>query len=289
MARRCDRIVANCPAVRDFYVQHGLPAEKIRRHRQRRGPGRAGRSHPRATPGRIGPAADKPLDRPGGAVVAAETDQRRHLGGRLAQGDSRRRPSAVDRRRPAPRPPGPFPRPSRDLPTRSISSASAATCRSGCRISTSSGPPAATRGNPTRFSKRWRRACPWSPPTLPARATGRADETGYLAAVGHRAGFTRWTHRLLDDAALPARLGEAGRERSPQRIRPGEDGHALRRPLSGNAGRVSVVSRRHGHVAPMQPSPCGRAAQAMSFDRRNSLSPSCLRRRLSCRTAAASQ
>ena len=39
------------------------------------------------------------------------------------------------------------------------------------------------------------------------------EATGYLAAVGHRAGFTRWTQRLLDDAALRERLGEAGRQR----------------------------------------------------------------------------
>ena len=30
IARRCSRIVVNSPGVRDFYVQHGLPAEKIR-------------------------------------------------------------------------------------------------------------------------------------------------------------------------------------------------------------------------------------------------------------------
>ncbi len=30
IARRCSRVVVNSPGVRDFYVQHGLPAEKIR-------------------------------------------------------------------------------------------------------------------------------------------------------------------------------------------------------------------------------------------------------------------
>ena len=37
--------------------------------------------------------------------------------------------------------------------------------------------------------------------------------TGYLVRVGHRAGFARWTNQLLDDAALRHRLGEAGRQR----------------------------------------------------------------------------
>jgi glycosyltransferase involved in cell wall biosynthesis len=39
-------------------------------------------------------------------------------------------------------------------------------------------------------------------------------ETGYLVAVGDRAGVTRHTNRLLDDAALAARLGAAGRQRA---------------------------------------------------------------------------
>ena len=38
-------------------------------------------------------------------------------------------------------------------------------------------------------------------------------QTGYLAPVGDRAGFARHTNRLLDDAALARRLGDAGRER----------------------------------------------------------------------------
>jgi glycosyltransferase involved in cell wall biosynthesis len=40
------------------------------------------------------------------------------------------------------------------------------------------------------------------------------DTTGYLVRVGHRAGFTRFTNQLLDDAALARRLGEAGRQRA---------------------------------------------------------------------------
>ena len=39
-------------------------------------------------------------------------------------------------------------------------------------------------------------------------------ETGFLVAVGHRAGFARWTNQLLDDAALARRLGQAARERA---------------------------------------------------------------------------
>jgi glycosyltransferase involved in cell wall biosynthesis len=38
-------------------------------------------------------------------------------------------------------------------------------------------------------------------------------ETGYLVPVGDRAGFARWTQTLLDDPALAQRLGAAGRQR----------------------------------------------------------------------------
>jgi glycosyltransferase involved in cell wall biosynthesis len=38
--------------------------------------------------------------------------------------------------------------------------------------------------------------------------------TGYLVPLGDRAGFARYTDRLLDDAELAARLGQAGRERA---------------------------------------------------------------------------
>jgi hypothetical protein len=40
------------------------------------------------------------------------------------------------------------------------------------------------------------------------------DVTGCLLPVGHRAGFTRHTNNLLNDAALAQRLGQAGRERA---------------------------------------------------------------------------
>ena len=39
------------------------------------------------------------------------------------------------------------------------------------------------------------------------------DETGYLIPVGDRAALARYTHRLLEDAELGARLGIAGRQR----------------------------------------------------------------------------
>jgi len=40
-----------------------------------------------------------------------------------------------------------------------------------------------------------------------------AEATGYLVPVGDRAGIARHTNRLLNDAELARRLGEAGRER----------------------------------------------------------------------------
>jgi glycosyltransferase involved in cell wall biosynthesis len=39
-------------------------------------------------------------------------------------------------------------------------------------------------------------------------------QTGYLVPVGDRAGITRYTDRLLNDPALAARLGQAGRQRA---------------------------------------------------------------------------
>jgi glycosyltransferase involved in cell wall biosynthesis len=60
--------------------------------------------------------------------------------------------------------------------------------------------------------------------SLPVVATdipGNADlvvpgETGYLVPLGDRAGFARATHRLLDDPALARKLGEAGKQRIDQ-------------------------------------------------------------------------
>ena len=39
------------------------------------------------------------------------------------------------------------------------------------------------------------------------------DTTGYLVPVGDRATFAKYAERLLNDAALSARLGDAGRRR----------------------------------------------------------------------------
>ena len=39
------------------------------------------------------------------------------------------------------------------------------------------------------------------------------QETGFLVAVGDRAGFARWTQRLLQDRPLADRLGRAGQQR----------------------------------------------------------------------------
>ena len=40
------------------------------------------------------------------------------------------------------------------------------------------------------------------------------ETSGCLVPVGDRAGFTRWTNKLLDDAALARRLGGAGQQRA---------------------------------------------------------------------------
>ena len=60
-------------------------------------------------------------------------------------------------------------------------------------------------------------------------------ETGYLVPVGDRAGFARQTNRLLDDADLARRLGEAGRA-DARRVRRRADGRAVRGPVPAGAG-----------------------------------------------------
>ena len=40
------------------------------------------------------------------------------------------------------------------------------------------------------------------------------EATGYMVPVGDRAAFTRWTDKLLNDAALGRRLGQAGQQRA---------------------------------------------------------------------------
>ncbi|MEN6558754.1 MAG: glycosyltransferase [Thermoguttaceae bacterium] len=41
-----------------------------------------------------------------------------------------------------------------------------------------------------------------------------AGETGFLVPVGDRAALTKWTHRLLNDSALASRMAAAGRARA---------------------------------------------------------------------------
>ena len=41
-----------------------------------------------------------------------------------------------------------------------------------------------------------------------------SDTTGYLVSVGDRAGFAKYTARLLDDPSLAARLSTAARQRA---------------------------------------------------------------------------
>jgi glycosyltransferase involved in cell wall biosynthesis len=55
-------------------------------------------------------------------------------------------------------------------------------------------------------------------PVVASDISGNRDlvihgETGYLVPIGDRAAMARHTNRLLDDAVLAARLGEAGRQR----------------------------------------------------------------------------
>ena len=53
-------------------------------------------------------------------------------------------------------------------------------------------------------------------------------ETGYLVPVGDRAAFAKHTERLLNDAALAGRFSAAARQRVAERIQRGEDDRAPR-------------------------------------------------------------
>jgi len=61
-------------------------------------------------------------------------------------------------------------------------------------------------------------------------------ETGFLVPLGDRAGLARWANKILDDSALAARLGAAGRQRIGQEFTLGamvEKHAALYRELMG--------------------------------------------------------
>ena len=114
VGRRAATVVAAFPAVRDYCIEQGIAGGKNPSHPQRRVPGGPQRRHAGADPRSARPAGIGPLDRLGRAAGGGPRRERRHLGGRSAESDPRRRPPADLRRGAAPRPARPLPRPGRD-------------------------------------------------------------------------------------------------------------------------------------------------------------------------------
>ena len=200
-------MVVNSEGVRDFYVRHGTPADRVRVIPN----GVALPARPATTRrqllAELGLPDGEPAGRIGRAALAAEAGERRHLGGRPAEGDPQRRASAGDRRRPAARP---------------AAAASATRCRIGDKVHF-----LGERGDVPRllphFDLLWSTSGyeGQSNVILEAMAAGvpvvatdipgtrelvLPEATGYLVPVGNRAAFAKYAERLLNDPALAARL-----------------------------------------------------------------------------------
>ena len=176
----------------EFYVDKGLPADKIDVIPNGVEPRRRGRTHPGTAAGRVGPAREKPADRPGRAALAAEAGERRDLGGRPAEGDPRRRASADHRRRPAARSaPHVFATRWRSA-TRFIFSASAATCARLLPHFDVLWSTSGYEGQSNAILEAMAAGVPVVATDIPGtRDLVVPDETGYLAPIGDRAGFAR--------------------------------------------------------------------------------------------------
>ena len=214
LARQCNAVVVNSAGVRDFYVANGLPAEKI--HVISNGV-------PPATPSETSRGQLlAELGLPEGSrlvgVVGGLRQQKRikdaiwaadllkvirddvHL---LVIGDG---------------PHGHRLRLFRDqvvIADKVHFLGPRAMCRACCRTSMPSGRPARCEGQSNAILEAMAAGVPVVATDIPGtRDLVLHGVTGYLAAVGHRAGLVRWTNLLLDDAALRQRLGEAARRRA---------------------------------------------------------------------------
>ena len=118
----------------------------------------------------------------------------------------------LDRRRPAAGEDREARRPARPVRADVASPASAATSPRCCPASTSSPWPAGTRASRARSSRRWWRACPSSrPPSTRCPTSWWPGETGLLVPPGRPELLGRALRYLLDNPAVAARLGAAGR------------------------------------------------------------------------------
>ena len=212
LARHCRRVVVNSEGVRDFYVEHGTPAEQVRVIAN-------GVAPPDPPPSRgvnCWPNWNCPPIAgwwPRGPPLAAEAGERRHLGGRPAESDPRRRAPAGDRRRPATRSPAPLPRPVsiRDKVHFLGERGDVPRILSHCDVLWST---SGYEGQSNVILEAMAAGVPIVATDIPGtRELVVSSVTGYLVPVGDRASFAKWTERLLSDAALAGRLAAAARQR----------------------------------------------------------------------------
>jgi glycosyltransferase involved in cell wall biosynthesis len=213
IARRCCRTVVNSPGVRDFYVHHGLPAEKMRVI-----PNGVPRAEPTGTTRRqllceLGLPGDSrlvgligrlwPQKRVKDAIWAADVlkviRDDVHL---LVIGDGPHHDRLRKfREQVAIRDKVHFLGHRGDVP-RLLPHVDVLWSTSGYE------------GQPNAVMEAMAAGVPVVATDIPGtRDLVLPERTGYLVGVGDRAGFARWTNKLLDDAELAERFGAAGRER----------------------------------------------------------------------------
>ena len=213
VARHCDCVVANSAGVRDFYAARGLPAERIRVIPNGVAPAPA----TNATRGQILAELGLPENSRLIGLVGRLWPQKRvkdaiwaadllkvirddvHL---LVIGDGPHRGRLLHFRDQV------------RIGDKVHFLGEPTTWPDGCRTSTCSGPPAVTRGNPTRSWKRWRPGSPWWPRTFPARETGRPRRDRLSGRGGTSRGFRPLDESTVGRRRVGASAGPAGRQRA---------------------------------------------------------------------------
>jgi len=213
ISRRCSAVVANSSAVRDFYVRHGVPLEKIRVIPNGVPPAEASNTTRRQLLAELGlPAGSRlvglvgrlsPRKRVKDAIWAADLlkviRDDVHL---LVIGDGPARDRLWKfREQVVIRDKVHFLGHRDDVP-RLLPHFDVLWSTSGCESQSNALMEALACGVPVVATD------------LPGtRELVAPEATGYLVPIGDRAGIARHTHRLLNDAELSRRLGQAGRDR----------------------------------------------------------------------------